>query len=40
MSGNEPEFSGKRAVITGGTQGLGFEVAKRLATQGAELFLS
>jgi len=40
MSGNELEFSGKRAVITGGTQGLGFEVAKLLATQGAELFLS
>ncbi|MBA4225694.1 MAG: short-chain dehydrogenase [Hyphomonas sp.] len=34
---SEPEFSGKRVVITGGTQGAGHAVFQKLAAAGAEL---
>lgn len=34
-----PHLSGKRAVLTGGSDGIGLEIAKRLAAAGAELVL-
>ena len=34
-----PNLSGKRAVLTGGSDGIGLEIAKRLAAAGAELVL-
>lgn len=34
-----PQLSGKRAVLTGGSDGIGLEIAKRLAAAGAELVL-
>ncbi|MGF9755758.1 SDR family oxidoreductase [Microvirga sp. 0TCS3.31] len=34
-----PNLSGKRAVLTGGSDGIGPEIAKRLAAAGAELVL-
>ncbi|MBV8814159.1 MAG: SDR family oxidoreductase [Verrucomicrobia bacterium] len=40
MSASYPEFKGKRALITGGTQGIGKAVAKRLAEEGAMVFLN
>ena len=40
MSGVAREFSGKRVVITGGTQGLGLACALRFAREGALLFLA
>lgn len=35
-----PEFSGKRVLITGGTQGIGKAIARRLGDKGAVLFLN
>ena len=40
MSTRGCEFAGKRVLITGGTQGLGLETARRFAEHGAELFLT
>lgn len=40
MSPTYAEFKGKRAFITGGTQGIGKAVAKRLARQGAMVYLN
>src|SRR3990170_2460915 len=34
-----PNLSGKRAVLTGGSDGIGLGIAKRLAAAGAELVL-
>jgi NAD(P)-dependent dehydrogenase (short-subunit alcohol dehydrogenase family) len=34
-----PDLTGKRAVLTGGSDGIGLEIAKRLAAAGAELVL-
>jgi NAD(P)-dependent dehydrogenase (short-subunit alcohol dehydrogenase family) len=34
-----PDLSGRRAVLTGGSDGIGLEIAKRLAVAGAELVL-
>lgn len=34
-----PDLSGRRAVITGGSDGIGLGIARRLATAGAELVL-
>jgi NAD(P)-dependent dehydrogenase (short-subunit alcohol dehydrogenase family) len=34
------EFEGKKALVTGGTSGIGREVAKRLAAGGAEVMIS
>ena len=35
-----PEFSGKRALVTGGTQGIGKAIAWRLARNGAQVILN
>jgi glucose 1-dehydrogenase len=40
MSPAFPEFTGKRALITGGTQGIGHAIAQRLARQGAMVYLN
>lgn len=37
---NYPEFKGRNALITGGTKGLGLEVARLLAENGCNVFLS
>jgi NAD(P)-dependent dehydrogenase (short-subunit alcohol dehydrogenase family) len=34
-----PDLSGRRALITGASDGVGLEIAKRLARAGAELVL-
>ncbi|WP_210649256.1 SDR family oxidoreductase [Nocardioides sp. SYSU D00065] len=34
-----PDLSGRRALVTGGSDGIGLEIAKRLAAAGAELVL-
>ena len=40
MTPSYSEFSGKRALITGGTQGIGKAIAERLARQGAMVYLN
>jgi enoyl-[acyl-carrier protein] reductase III len=40
MSGVAGEFTGKRILITGGTQGLGYACALLFAREGARLFLA
>jgi len=40
MSTFRPEFAGKRALITGGTQGIGKAIAWRLARQGVSVQLN
>ena len=40
MGTSYAEFRGKRALITGGTQGIGKAVARRLGENGALLFLN
>jgi glucose 1-dehydrogenase len=40
MTTSYPEFKGKRVLITGGTQGIGKAIGRRLAQHGAFLYLN
>lgn len=40
MKKQEQDFTGKTAIVTGAGQGIGFEICKQLAAQGATVFLN
>ncbi|MFN3591344.1 MAG: SDR family NAD(P)-dependent oxidoreductase [Thermaurantiacus sp.] len=40
MTGNWPEFEGKRVLVTGGSQGIGLATARAFAANGAEVMVT